>query len=316
MSPSRAPHLFGMISTAQSLSYTTSAIESLLQFTPLRHDDAIVLVDNDNSAADLAALRHPQIRRFVPPHPQGFAENANRLISEAVNSRKDLILLNNDLIFAPDWSETLAECGNTIAIPATNREVQYALALAIPQADAEPQLFTLSMTMEQSALAGRSYAFQAMAEFHRARKLPHRKLLILPFACVRIPLRIMQTIGGFDATFGRGGAEDYDYCLRAHLAGFEVTFAATSLILHFGGRSSWGVERTEEQNAREELFRRRFREKWGEALYAMVLLEKDVTSGDLELSSLHHPEHIPALIRELLRREGIAEPPLFISATV
>lgn len=219
MSPARAPHLFGMISTAQSLSYTTPAIESFLQFTTLHEDDVIVVIDNDDSAADLPALHHPQIHRLVPPYPQGFAENANVLVAKALSLGKDLILLNNDLIFSPHWSEILAECGDTIAIPATNREVRYALAVAMPQEDAEPQLFSLTMTMEQHALAGRYYAFQAIAEFHAARKLPHRPMLILPFACVRIPRRIMETIGGFDPSFGRGGAEDYDYCLRAHLGG-------------------------------------------------------------------------------------------------
>ena len=304
-----------MISTAQSLSYTISGIESLLQFTPLHCEDNIIVIDNDSSAADIPALRHPRIHRFIPPKSQGFAENANILVSKALSAEKDLILLNNDLIFAPAWCEALASCGNTIAIPATNREVQYALALAITQEECEPQVFSLTMTMEQQALESRYYAFQAIAEFHAARKLPHRKMIVLPFSCVRLPLRIMQTLGGFDSSFGRGGAEDYDYCLRAHLAGFSVTFVAQSLILHFGGRSSWGIERTEEQNAREELFRRRFREKWGEALYAMLLLEQDVTSSDPLLHSLRHPDHLAPLIRELLRREGIAEPETFISPT-
>lgn len=310
------PHLIGMISMAHSVSYTQLALRSLLEYTALGENDRVLIIDNDSSAGEILELQHPKISRVIPERPQGFAENANLLISEALRSERDLILANNDLIFSPSWYETLIGCADTIAIPATNREMPYALALAMPHEEAEPTLFSLTMTMTQSALSARYYAFQAIAEFHASRTLGHQRMIVLPFSCVRIPLRILQTLGGFDSSFGRGGAEDYDYCLRAHLAGFEVTFAASSLILHFGGRSSWGVERTEEQSAREDLFRRRFREKWGEALYAMLLLEQDVASADPELSALLHPDRLPAFIRELLRREVIPEPPLFIAATV
>lgn len=304
----RSPHLIGMISTAASLPYTTLALRSLFQFTELKEGDEIVVIDNDGSGEELAEMHHPRVRRIVPEKPLGFAENGNIFMREALASQRDLVFANNDLVFSPNWLEVLASCDDAISIPATNREVSYALAVAMPREDNEPQLFTLSMTMEREDMRNKYYAFQAIAEFHASRMMPNRKVLVLPFACVRIPLSVIRTIGGFDSSFGRAGAEDYDYCLRAHLAGIPVVFAERQLILHFGGRSSWGVERTDEQEAREELFRRRFREKWGEGLSALILREQDVTSGDPVLHRLYHPERLGPLIRELLRREGIAEP--------
>jgi GT2 family glycosyltransferase len=304
----RSPILLGMVSTAPSLHYTELALSSLLTHTSLIPDDTVILIDNDGSAADLAISRDPRITRIVPHQPRGFAANGNALIGEALRLRRDLVFLNNDLLFSPNWLESLLSCGDAIAIPATNREFQYALAIVKPGEDRTTSVFTLSPRMTIADVENHLHGFQALAEFHTKQNILLRVMLVLPFSCVRIPIAIAQEVGGFDESFGKGGGEDYDYCLRAIMAGFPILLAGTSLILHFGGRSTWGVENAGEIQAREDLFRSRFREKWGETLYKMIFLEQDMTSTDPELGPLFHPSHLAELIVRLLARENIPQP--------
>ena len=100
-------------------------------------------------------------------------------------------------------------------------------------------------------------------------------MYVLPFFCVRIPQQVAQAVGNFDERFGKAGGEDYDYCLRAYLAGFSVQFALRSYLLHFGGKSTYsGAESDVEQTAREEKFRSEFRQKWGDGLADLILREQ------------------------------------------
>jgi GT2 family glycosyltransferase len=100
-----------------------------------------------------------------------------------------------------------------------------------------------------------------------------KKSLILPFFCVKIPYAVYSRVGPMDENFGRGSAEDSDYCLRAWLAGFEVRHALQSYVLHFGGKSSWAGETKRESEERMKKFRELFEKKWGAALADLVLNE-------------------------------------------
>ena len=269
--------LFGMTSTRSSSAYTPYALASFFKHTPFDASCRFLLIDNDNTGESYADF--PQVEIIRNPTPLGFAENSNRFVREALGLKADLFLLNNDLIFTEGWSEALEHGDDAITSPVSNREIPYS-----------SKVFTAQVAMELKDYLGNEAGFEKLVEVHRERNSEYRRVMIVPFFCPRIPSRVLAEVGEFDTSFGRGGAEDYDYCLRANLAGFKVEYAFKAYLLHFGGKSSWsGAETRESQLAREGLFRKVFSEKWGETLAKLCLEDAEdeaaLTKGHEELVS-------------------------------
>ena len=234
----RKPCLFGMITTRASARYTTPALASLLTHTELIADDRVILLDNDG---DFPGIPNPRVELVRNIEPQSFARNANKLIDMAAD--RTLLLLNNDLIFTPGWLPPLL-ASNKISSPFSNGQLCYQT----------PDL-ALKDSMELKDLVGKEPALNLIAREHAKRVTTAIPLMILPFFCVAIPSPIFSKVGPFDEAFQPAGGEDFDYCLRAHLAGFSVEYAPHSFVLHFGGGSTWaGPESEAKYRDRAERF--------------------------------------------------------------
>lgn len=252
--------LFGLIHTQASSLYTPYALDSFFECTPLRDDDQLILIENDSSTVETARFGS-RVQVLRSERPQSFAENGNILIQQALKRSTDLVFMNNDLYFTPGWLEPILADSESILSPLSNRELQYTL---------DP--LKTAVSMELTDLLPHLTLLPKIVEIHRQRSQGYMRVLILPFFCVRIPLAALHAIGSFDTDFGKGGAEDYDYCLRAVLSDIPVKYALNSYIIHFGGKSTWsGAETAEQQRNREERFHHVFREKWGERLWQLAL---------------------------------------------
>lgn len=245
-----------MVTTSASRRYTDYALRSLFRSTKFGRDDLVYVIDNDGSYSLPPDLIHSNLRVITNKVPLGFAENMNQLIPVAVQASADLYLLNNDIIFTRDWVRPLREAGCAVVVPVSSNELGY---------DIGECSLRLGMTLDD--YLGHEQTLEKVAESHRAMFEGYAKMMIVPFFAVRIPHEILRAVGKLDESFGTGGAEDYDYCLRTQLAGYSVVVAKSSFILHFGGKSSWsGVESHLETNNRETKFISRFEEKWGTPL--------------------------------------------------
>lgn len=293
---------FAMVTTKDSLSYTYIALQSFFQHTTLGTSDVVVLIDNDGSF-NPALLQHKNvfgpIEYICNSQPKGFAENINGMIARCLSAGADLFFLNNDVVFSPGWLETLSATGPfTISTPLSNREVQY-----------DFDAFRAKLVMGLEDYQGREVAFDLLCQEHQRHAQGVNTVLTLPFFCVRLPLAILEHLGFFDENFGRGGGEDFDYCLRAYLAGYRVCYALSSYMLHFGGKSSYsGAETTIEQENRELRFRTYFALKWGIELTKLILFE------DRELLKTEFPHLVDAaqegehsrIVRELMGEQVVA----------
>ena len=124
--------------------------------------------------------------------------------------------------------------------------------------------------------------------------------MVVPFFAIKIPIKIIDAIGKFDEKFGVAGAEDYDYCLRAYLSGFECKFALSSYLFHFGGKSTWsGCEKFEAQVEREKYFKEYFIQKWGMALHDTILTEGSIDSSRFEQGTSPSKDQIKQMIEKL-----------------
>lgn len=282
--------VFGMITTAKSERYTPHALKSFFQNTDLE-DSEFLLVDNDGDFREELLAEFPQVELVRNEEPRGFAENANLFMERAESDGADLVLLNNDCIFPQGWFPPLCERDDSIIGSVSNAQLQYQTARLKCQ-----------MVMQLEEYLGCEEDFQKMMAAHRERypgglQFAH----MFFFFCVRIPHTVYSKVGRFDQSFGAGGGEDGDYCLRTYLAGFSVRFAAASFVLHFGGKSTWdGAESAKEKEDRYRVYANRFLKKWGKGLLeAFVILNPGFLSQHRGLTHASSREDVVQEIKAL-----------------
>ena len=253
--------IFGMVSTNASRQYTPHAVESFYRHTPLEHVAKLYLIDNDGSLTASDYAQYPNLEFILNPEPLSFAANANAILRKALAAETDLFFLNNDLIFTPAWLEPLLIDTPEVLSPLSNREVTYV-----------KDLLRCERALDLDGYLGREQELEAITQHHRTKHSGYKQVISFPFFCVKIPYSVAIVVGELDESFGRGGAEDNDYALRAYLEGFSLKYAAASYVLHFSGRSTWnGAETAAESREREQKYMSRFIEKWGERLARLVI---------------------------------------------
>lgn len=291
----QAKFFFAMVTTHGSRNYTPFALRSFFRGTQLQAGEKFFLIDNDSDYESDAAINAFPIVLIRNPAPLGFADNVNQIISRALEENASLVFLNNDIIFPSAWFKPFRSDEPAIASPLSNREVQYASSVHVVKTQSVAKLFVSSMEMKLEDYVGNEAALEAIAEAHRATADGCLSVYVLPFFAVRLPLTVLKTLGHFDTSFGAAGGEDYDYCLRARLAGFDVRYILSSWILHFYGKSSWsGVEDSAARQTREANFKRVFRDKWGEDLFELLLHENLTV---IERNRLEHGGQSPVSLR-------------------
>jgi GT2 family glycosyltransferase len=296
--------IFGMVTTKSSTPYTVPALESFFVNTTLSQEDSICLIDNDGAFGALPDTLKDRVTIIKNKSPLGFAANANQAIDLALGRNADLYFLNNDVIFPKEWIAPLLVNDRAILSPLSPREVQYAASVVNTKANSVLQTFIAMNPLDLGSYLATPSAFHYIAEVHRANTSGYWSVFVVPFFAVKIPLSILQTVGHFDVAYGAGGGEDYDYCLRAILAGFEVKYALSSYLLHFAGKSSWaGPEDIQRRKEREEHFFKVFQDKWGEKLFQLILREKSsLITESPELSELERSGRFKDVIARLAEK--------------
>jgi len=272
-----AMRIFAMTSTADSAEYTRYAIESFLASTTLSADEKLIVIDNDRSSDRITGIGHPAVEVLANDQPKSFAANMNAMLRRAELSKSDLFFLNNDLIFTKGWLEPLLEKDHALVSPLSNRELEL-----------RTETMNWTNLLQLSDYIGREKELAYGAELIRARGAHYHRVITLPFFCIRVPYSVYSAVGLLDEEFGRGGAEDNDYCLRCGLQNIPIFYATHSYVLHFSGKSTWaGPESKAETKARCDQFRAVFERKWGQKLLALCIDEQvGIVSDKPELAAL------------------------------
>jgi GT2 family glycosyltransferase len=273
-----------MVTTRHSNKYTNYAISSLVEQTKFESDDRVVLIDNDAAYTDLPASCRDRVELRVNPQPRSFAANLNQTMDIARPHRANVVFLNNDVIFSRAWFDALRVDGPFLLSPVSNAE--------IPYTDGD---FQCRLGMDLEDYLGKEDAFREIVRRHRNRARGYMTVLTFPFFAVKIPYDVYSVVGPLDESFGIGGGEDKDYGIRCYKKGFELRFALNSYILHFQGKSTWrGAETREETAERDRFYIDRFRQKWGDALYEVLILNdlKNLTPDLQKAYDEHDFRHV------------------------
>lgn len=251
--------VYGMITTKSSDKYTKLALKSFFENTLLNINDLIYLIDNDNSNQDI-----DNVTVVHNTEPKSFAENVNVIIGLA--NGRDVIMLNNDIIFTPNWSEPLKKHDGRLLIPACNQTKTHVFGR-----------LNILPTMSIEQFDNNQDDLNKIANFHcRTTKPRYFETLLMPFYAFVLPASIYTKVGLFDTIYGKGGAEDVDYRIRCIENDIPVLYTNESYLLHFHGKSTWdGAETPIDIEMRGKMYYDRFVDKWNVEL-ADLLLVKDV----------------------------------------
>lgn len=217
-----------MVTTGQSGHYTSLALETFLKHTELQTDDLFYLVDNDCEYELPEHLNFAQLRILRNRRPTSLARNLNRIFTKALSYTADVVLLKNDTVFTRGWFNPLRSQSTMIVAALTNHELQY-----------ECNEINLTTSYSYADFKKQEQLIPELIAKHQERTLGLHSVLAVPFISCRIPYTILKQVGFLDENYGLGGGEDFDYCLRAHLEGFSVAYAADAYVIHFGGDAQW-----------------------------------------------------------------------------
>lgn len=288
-------NLFAMVTLKSSHLYTGYAIESFFKNTELHNDDEFLLIDNNGCELDKFSI-YKKIKTVKNQFPLSFAENVNQAISKAIKSQKNLIFLNNDIIFTKKWVQPLQLNSKNISIPVNNQLFPY-------QSDCGN--LKLKTTMKLEDFNENYILLNDIVEKHKKKFKTHQQLqaLLMPFFCFKIPYQILNEVGYFDKVFVCG-AEDVDYRIRCAKKGYDVNFLSDSYLLHFHGKSTWDGGETNNQTAeRNKLYVEAFLKKWGEDMTQIFILRKNFSNILYKkgLNGMFQQGRFRELIKQLLK---------------
>jgi GT2 family glycosyltransferase len=210
----------------------------------------IIVVDNDSSEPDavayLSSLSAPcQVHRWSEPFNYSAINNFGFRHARG----EQVLFLNNDVeVIRPDWLTALLEHAQRPEVGAVGAKLLYA--------DGRIQHAGVVVGINRAAAnAFRSWPGETIGTPRLADLT--RNCSAVTGACMMVPRRVLETVGGFDETL-RVVLNDVDLCLRIRTHGYLVVYTPHALLYHHEGSTRGRLHPAPDQQA--------FGEKWKDFL--------------------------------------------------
>ena len=283
-----------MVTLKKSQIYTDYALNSFFKNTKLNDNDEFLLIDNDG--CDLKKISsNKKIQVIKNKFPMSFAENVNQAIEKALQMKKNLFFLNNDIFFTKKWINSIESNSESISIPVNNQIFPY-------QSDCGTLKLTATMNLKDFNNNYLLLEDLVNKHYKKYEKFKSFQALLMPFFCFKLPYKILKDVGFFDMSFV-DGAEDVDYRIRCAIKGYDVNFLINSYLLHFHGKSTWdGGETKDEMHKRNKLYTEVFSKKWGKDMTQIFILRKNFSNilENKNLNQIFKNGKFSELIRQLV----------------
>ena len=230
------------------LSHLRDSLDAVLAYTTPRCASRLRVVDDASDPVTAAWLREQAAAHadWITLQRQdenlGFLATCNRAMASPESAQQPsdyLLLLNSDVLVAPDWLERLLAC-----------------AESDPRIAAVNPLSNRADNIDLPMAPGASYL--AMNEFLATERSGqcHDVVTGVGF-CLLLRRSALARVGRFDPVYEQGYCEESDLCMRLTTAGFRTVVAEDVYVYHRGGGSfSDGQERYLRN-------RRLFDQRWG-----------------------------------------------------
>jgi GT2 family glycosyltransferase len=218
------------------LAHTRACLRTLRASLPRGLAHEIILIDDGSTDGTREWLAQECRDLVVILNEQnlGYAGANNRAAGQATGDL--LVLLNNDLLFAPGWIEPMLALHARLSRPGLIGNMQFdARTGALDHCG-------ICFDHKGKPAHDRSFPLPALL-------VPgHRPATAVTGACMLVSTELWRGLGGFDEGF-RNGGEDIDLCLRAQQAGYINAVALRSNVRHHISASP-GRKLHDEQNSR------------------------------------------------------------------
>ncbi len=206
-----------------------NSLPSDLRFEILFADDE----STDETREWLLSLNDPRIRYTLNERNLGYAKTNN--VAAKLAKGRYLGLLNNDLLFEPDWLEPMLA---VIDDPLLNAGI----------------VGNLQYRVADKVLDHAGVVLMPCGKFDHIREAPTSNSQPIPVyvatgACVVMLRSDFEEIGGFDEAF-INGCEDIDLCLKIRRLGKQIYIAPNSQILHHVSLSRSRTSLQNEKNSK------------------------------------------------------------------
>ena len=227
-STSSHPLVVSVVLTWNDTAMTTECVESLLasDYPNLR----VVLVDNGSKTpcGEAIKAKFPSIDLVVLPKNQGFSGGSNRGFERALQLNADFVqLVGNDSTMHPDAISALVKT----MTGQPNIGIASPLLLD-PGADQMVQFYTVTVERHRAKHYIRDYACS-----EPSREWPTVRNEFVPFVAPMFPRKILEEVGLLDESYGTS-FEDFDYCLRARDAEWEIVTVGDAKATHRGSQTT------------------------------------------------------------------------------
>jgi GT2 family glycosyltransferase len=181
-------------------------------------DFEVIVIDDNSGSETVSYLKSAKgISLVLNKENKGFAWNNNKGASLAKG--EILIFLNNDTEVQPGWLEAIDDVFNT-------EENVGAVGVKLLYPDGTIQHAGVVISTDHMP---RYMYKQKPADFPPANI--QREYKEVTAACIAIPKKIFEEVGGFDEAF-RTGFEDIDLCLKLVHKGYRIIYTPKSVVIH------------------------------------------------------------------------------------
>jgi GT2 family glycosyltransferase len=246
-----ADHPVVVIAVYNAVEDFKCCLESVLTHTPVEFD--ILIIDDhgpDRRGIDwideIGAGAAHHISVYHRAHNGGFVAACNDAF--ALAGRRDVIIVNSDVIVGPEWAVRLTAAARSSSLIATATALtNHGTIVSVPERNHPVPELPPGRTVDWCA-----------------QRVGHSSLLLrpeLPTAighCMYIKRAALDLLGGFDASFGRGYGEEVDFSQRAVMMGLRHICADDVFVYHRGG-GSFGTEASAQQRENEQIIADRYR---------------------------------------------------------
>ncbi len=219
-----------IICVHNALSDVKNCLQSVVSNNSYGHNIIVVDDGSDDETKDYLVqyCNMHSITLLRNNTPQGYTASANQGLR---HSKADyLVLLNSDTVVTKYWIEKMVQLFTKeknlgIAGPLSNA----AILQSIPNMNADGIGNNLPKGLSPQLMSNL---------IERVSTGAHPKISIINGFCFMMSRQLVDTIGFFDiASFPKGYGEEYDYCIRAKAAGFDLRVLDNTYIFHNKSKS-------------------------------------------------------------------------------
>jgi GT2 family glycosyltransferase len=232
MMPS-SPEVSIVMLSKDRLDFTRQALKTLQQYTETDHE--LIMIDNASTPQTFQWLEKQDFIDVLIRNKEnlGFIKAANQ--GMRIARGKHIVLVNNDVIFTPNWlSKLLKPLKKNVGITTplrfdgvtdqtVGKLIQQGFDMPQPKNFAQKQVSKINVALAYNKLCENKFN----GKVHFTDKY-------VAFYCILINRDLIDKIGLLDERFGMGFAEDNDYCYRAFKAGFRIGVCLDTFVYHYG----------------------------------------------------------------------------------